>query len=235
MPQNAEIVKVNGEKAKNKTVKLELGIPAGQEIALTFTVKPTAGVGSRIVCEGGYVHAIPLPKITTGVQKTSFDTETVRAAIAGANGKEGADFANAVWQAITPDAPAIPDYETLRKELFDRKSIGDYKPLLMKKDADLSETGKLLRNMWVEEYYGGQLLSPMGNNRRVLELRYRDLKAGDVVISAANAVLDSVYGVFDGEAVITAENGANRTLLELQFQKLLKDEFFIVLRPAQAM
>lgn len=235
VPAGTEIVEVNGAKAKNKTVKLELDLPAGQEVAIPITVKITAAVGTRIVAEGGYVQAIPLPKITTTVQKTSFDHETVKAAIAGAKGKDGAAFVNAVWQTLDPAAPAIPEYLELRDGLFDRKSVGELK-IYIHKDLDkLTDAEKVLRTMWVEEYYGGMSLSTMGHNRRVLELRYRDLQAGDVVVFSQKALLEGTYGVFDGENLIVPKDGGFQTLLDIQFAKLLSYELFTVLRPTQAM
>ena len=57
-------------------------------------------VGSRIVAEGGYVHTLPLPPITTAVQKTSFDAATVSAAIKASEGKSGTDFVNGVLAGV---------------------------------------------------------------------------------------------------------------------------------------
>lgn len=231
VPKNAKIVAVNGAPAKNGTLKFSATVPAGGNVTMTYTVEPTAGIGSEIVAEGGYVHTLPLPTITTGVQKASFDKEAVKAAIAAAAGKEGADFVNAVWKALDPATPAIPEFKELVDALYSRKNVGELKAYQAKPAEEI--TDKTLSDMVVHEYFGGRSVVTPGHNHRILTLRYCDLQPGDVLVYGENSMLEHAYGIFDGDFMILAEDGKNRTLLETQYGNFLSKDFFTVLRPTE--
>ena len=229
-PQNAKIVKINGQTTTKQAVRFSADIPAGGFAEVTMTVVPTAGVGTNIVAEGGYVHTIPLPSITTAVQKASFTAPAVNMAIKNAAGKDGVDFVNAVWKTLDPNAAEVPAFDALLNGLFARKNVGENK-LYVPKTEDADAT---LANMMVHWYFGGRKVITPENNNRVLTLRYQDLQPGDVLIVGENSLLDATYGVFDGAMMVMAKNGKTTSMLESQYNALLAKDFFVVLRPSQA-
>jgi len=95
-PENARIIAVDGESAETAMVKKTLTVPAGGKRRITYTVKPAAGIGERIVAGGGYVHAIPLPEITTVISGAAPAAEAVNAAAKKHTDKQGTAFVSAV-------------------------------------------------------------------------------------------------------------------------------------------
>ena len=235
-PTNAKIVKVNGEATKKQLLRYKATIPAGGVAELAMTVVPTGAVGNRIVAEGGYVHTLPLPPITTAVEKTSFDAAAVSAAIKANEGKNGTDFVNGVWQTLSADAPTISAPLEVRDAIFKRQNIGEHRMYQLKTAEDLAPEEQTFANMLVPEYFGGYTVTnPVTGNHRVRTTRYRDLKPGDVLLWQAEITSEGSCAVFNGTNMITAMDGKNITMDEIQFEKLLSYNFFLVLRPTQAM
>ena len=233
VPQNAEVVKVDGENAANKVVKWTVDIPAGETTEHTYTVKATGSVGDVITTGTGYVHAIPLLSLNTAIVSSKPEAEIVKSALEIAKGKDGEEFLAAYLDAMGM-ANAIPELGDIQRGLFDRKNLGDYKTYWPKDPAEIAEEYAVIAKMQIPDYFGGQSVGTSEDSLRVKELRNQDLQAGDILIWKTENLSDVQVAVHNGEALVWARNGGLLPMEQWRLDEFIMHNFFIALRPTQA-
>ena len=231
IPANAKLVAINGESAKGPMVKFTANIAAGGTVVTTYTVQATGEVGSKIVMEGGYVHAIPLPTLTTAIRSGAMDgTAVFNAASANAD-KTGMDFVNAVSAAVGKTVN-LPDLDKLKDVFYDEKRIGEHK-VLIPKDV-IAEEDKTLAKMAITDFYGGQYVHDGLETTRVKDLRAKDLQAGDILIwEELRGFCDTA--VHDGEKFLYVKDGKIAAMTQEDLDRFFTFRYFIALRPTQAL
>ena len=232
VPENAEIVKIDGKEAANKTVKLTVDIPAGETAVHTVTVKATGEVGSVIRTGTGYVHAIPLTNLNTAIAARKEDAATVAAAISKNEGKSGEALLGGYLQEMGLDA--IPNAEEVLSALFVRKNIGTTKVHRLKDAADIDAKYADLVKMQIPDYFGGQTVATEETHMRVKELRNQDLQAGDILIWQKDSNFDTFVAIHNGETLMYPFGNKLVPLEQFILDEFLMYRFFIALRPAQA-
>ena len=230
VPEGAELVAINGQASKGKLVKLTLDIPAGETAQITITVKATGEVGSKIVSDGAYLHAIPLPKLITAIRSAAVDGNAVKAAAEKHTNLNGMEFANAVCGELNQTV-TLPELGGLKKALYSEKRIGEskvYQPLETVEEANLT-----LQKMVIENYVGGMYYTDGLESLRVTELRAQDLQAGDILIWEEFKG-DCQVAVHDGTNLLRVEGGKVTPMTQADLDRFLIYRFFIALRPVQA-
>ena len=236
VPAGTELVSVGETPVTGKkVVKQQLSMPAGSELNIPVTVNVTGNVGDKIVMEGAYVHAIPLPAITTVITSAEYTAQQVSDAVKANADKTGAAFVEAVYaqMGLTVD---VPELKEITENLYKTARIGENKAMVRLPAEEMSETGKAISKMVIPYYEGGFSLrtDADADEPRVSETRYYDLQAGDVVVMVQSLSLsEPVYAIFDGEFLNYIEGGAVKTMLEFQYGKVLAYDYFVGLRPAQ--
>lgn len=233
VPENAEIVKVNGEPAENGTVKRTVSVAAGGETVLTYTVKATGAVGTVIETGVGYVHAIPLPLLKTAIVSRKADAKAVKAAAEKACGEQGEAFLAAYLKALGTDLPA-PTVEGLLSRLYTPETYEDCRLFRPKTDARIRAEGSAWGKMRVPDFFGGMNVATQVDSLRVAELWAKDLQAGDLLLWQADENSAPMAAVHDGESLLRAEGGALVPMTQEELDVFITYDFFIALRPTQA-
>ena len=230
VPANSTLVSINGQAAKGGLVKASVDIPAGGIVKMTYTVQATGEVGSKIVLDGGYIHAIPLGKLTTAIRSGAEDGSAVFTAATANQTKTGMDFANSVYATMGKELN-LPELKELQKVFYTEKRVGENK-LFIPVEAP-AEENKTLYNMAVTDFFGGQYVADGLETTRVKDLRARDMQAGDLLIWEEYKG-DCQVAVHDGEKFLWAKNGKLVTMTQEDLDRFFTFRFFIALRPAQA-
>ena len=229
-PENSRIVSVDGTEETTALIKRTLSVPAGGKTELKYTVKPAAEVGSIITAKGGYVHAIPLPELTTAVRKTQLDAAAVKTAVAECNGMRGTELVNAVYKKLGMNLH-LPEAEAIREALFAAEPRGD--ATLYRAKESVEEQYAALDKMRIHGFYGGYYTATDASGRRVKELRAKDLQTGDVLLWQESAKGEIQVAIHDGTGLCYfAKNGMQR-MNRGMMDKFLRHRWFIALRPTQ--
>jgi hypothetical protein len=231
VPTNAKLVAINGQSAKGNLIKATVDIPAGDSVTMTYTVQATGEVGSKIVLDGGYIHAIPMGKLTTAIRSGAMDGSAVYTAATANTDKTGMEFANAV-SAAAGKAVNLPDLKALQKALYKETTIGNYKVFIPLETV--AEENKTLATMAITDFFGGRYVHDCLETTRVKDLRNRDLQAGDILIwEELKGYCETA--VHDGEKFLWAKDGQLRAMTQEDLDRLLSYRFFIALRPTQVL
>jgi hypothetical protein len=233
VPTNAEIVKVDGAAAKNKTVKFTVDIAAGETVAHTVTVKATGEVGSVINTGVGYVHAIPLFEIYTGITTADADAAAVTAAIEKNKGKNGEEFLASYLKEMGMEG-AIPSLEDIQGGLFNKKNLGAVRLLMHKEESEVAEEYKNLYKMQIPYFFGGQTIATECESLRIKAVEARQLQAGDILIWQATSGSDAKVAIHNGTDLVLADQGQLIPMAQWQLDEFIVYRFFIALRPVQA-
>jgi hypothetical protein len=233
VPQNAELVAVNGTKVKSKTVKMNVNLPAGQEMVIAYTVKATGKVGSIVDTGVGYVHAIPMPVYTTSVISGTEDAVKVNEALEASKAPTGLDFVNGYLAAMgkTFTLPALND---LRTGLFTENVKLDNGIYQLTAQDKLSAEYAPFAQMMVPYYFGGQSVATECESLRVKELRAKDMLPGDILLWQENATKEAKYAVHNGEAFVYSDGSEVLYTHQIDLDKFTRYDFFLCLRPNQA-
>ena len=230
VPENAEVVKIDGNPAENDTVKWTLTIPAGETVLHTYTVKPTGEIGSVIRTGTGYVHAIPLFEHFTSVISAKTDAVRVKAALQAAAGKEGQDFLDTYCKAMGIST-VIPEADKILQTLYTPTVLEEVDMFVPTAAEHLSAEGAALAKLQIPYYFGGRYIATECESLRVKELKAEHLQAGDLLLwwEDEDDALPAV-AVHDGENLIHRGEAVTQEILDA----LLMSRFFIGLRPSQS-
>jgi hypothetical protein len=229
VPTNAKLVAINGQSAKGGLVKATVDIPAGGKVEMTYTVQATGEAGSKIVLDGGYIHAIPLGKLTTAIRSGAIDGAAVTEAANANVDKTGMEYVNAVYKALGKDF-TLPAMKELKNALYEEKRIGENKVFVALETV--AEENQYLAKAAVTDFYGGRFLHDGLETPRVKDLRARDLQAGDILIWE-ELKGDCITAVHNGETFLWPEDGKMIPMAQEDLDRLLSYRFFIALRPTQ--
>ena len=233
VPECAEIVRVCGEKAENGIVKRTVDVPAGGETVITYTVKATGNVGDVIKTGTGYVHAIPLPALNTAIVSKKDDAAAVRAAAEAACGESGEAFLAAYLKARGFSVPA-PTVAGLLSRLYVPETLEACRVFRPKTEACIRAEGSTWGKMRIPDFFGGQNVITEVSSLRVKEQRAEDLQAGDLLLWQEKEDTAPMAAVHDGERFLLAADGALTPMTQEDLDKFLVYDFFIALRPTQA-
>ena len=228
VPANSEIVSVNGTAVKNKTVKMNVNLPAGQEFRLAYTVKATGKVGDVITTGTGYVHAIPLPSLNTTITSKTEDAAKVQSAVDGAKGKTGeaflADYLTAMGYdlAITGDALQNDFYKTI--------NMGQTK--LLKALPEEEVTNLTLKQMHIPDFFGGKAVMTEEDSMRVKEVRSCDLLDGDILIWQEKKGQEHKVAIKSGTDLLQPVDGKLIPMTQADLDHMISYRFFVALRPS---
>ena len=259
VPENAKVVKKDGKDVKNGIVRWTVDVPAGGEVKHTYTVQVTGEVGSTVRSGVGYVHAIPLPDLTTGIASRKLDAAAVKAAIEANKDKTGVDFANGFLDSVGAleeqqdfltymvEKKLVPDLPNLQTRLFHKTiySSKNYQMLLKREQPEVPKEYRVLAKMMINDYFGGKQVETDIFSNRVKELRAEDLEAGDFLVWVPGIYTNSttpieivndqcMVAIHDGENLLTPVNGQLQALTQENLDSLLACPFFIAFRPTQA-
>lgn len=176
IPVGTEFVSASeGYTLENGVLSWKIDVPIGECVEITYTVRVTAEIGSKIVSDGGMVGNIPSNSITNtvGYKKLSEEQIAVIKSILNSNTEDFAttygtnlDFAEGIYRALGVDIN-LPSIEEIIENLFTptyfekQTSMTQYYadkdvPIVMYVPQEqVSEEYKTVQSMLVDRYFGG--------------------------------------------------------------------------------
>ena len=209
IPEGTELVEgsiTNNGTYADGVITWTVDITAGQTVDLSYQVKVTAGLGSTVVNDGGFVANIPSNSIsnTVGGAKLSESALANLAALAGTSTSEwrekynisrlGTDleFAERVYQAamgIGLELPTVQEimdnlftFETITNESCSPRYEGTQSADLFTVNETVSKEYQIIADMIVDGYYGGAMIYSEENNMTMNEFSFDYLEAGDILV-----------------------------------------------------
>ena len=209
IPEGTELVEgsiTNNGTYADGVITWTVDITAGQSVDLSYQVKVTAGLGSTVVNDGGFVANIPSNSIsnTVGGAKLSESALANLAALAGTSTSEwrekynisrlGTDleFAERVYQAamgIGLELPTVQEimdnlftFETITNESCSPRYEGTQSADLFTVNETVSKEYQIIADMIVDGYYGGAMIYSEENNMTMNEFSFDYLEAGDILV-----------------------------------------------------
>ena len=232
---NAVLISVDGVKANGGNPAWKIDVPAGQTVTLTYTVAVTGKAGDTVVSTGGSVSAIAMNTLTTSIQAFTPTGDNLKNAAlltsAENRGVNGSAFVNALYADAYGIDPQIPEIKDVIAALYDRIDATTYRA-----KAAVAAEYTALAQMQVPRYWGGMSFISDEKNERVLELRLRDLKPGDILLMDQK-LADRTAGtawIFDGENMLALEGRKVVKKTQADMVPLLSYDFFLLLRPSLA-
>jgi len=229
VPEGCTLVEVDGKSTTAAVPLWKLDIPANGSVTVTYTLRFDAPAGTEIVNSGGSMAGIESNVIHTTVQNFTPDsaklTDAATQAAAASASSSDIEFVNKLYELAFGADPQIPAASTVFEQEFVPmpQQYGTRNPQ--------EEYTSALGRMILPRYYGGKkLVTP--ENGRVLETRFQDIQAGDIILCTTTNPKTDVAWIFDGTNLLTLENGQVSVLNEAELVKVLSYQFFVLLRPS---
>ena len=233
--EGATITSVDGAAPVTRDPSWTVDLKAGEEKSLTYTVKVHAKAGTTLVSKGGSVAGIAMNTLYTTVQTFTPGEAIHHAGLQAAVAKDnkGVAFVNALYKGAYGIDPQVGDVKSYLESYFNSKEIpksGTKKAFTAYTPKEVFPAGTMVLPM----YYGGKKVLTTDNDR-VYETLLKDLQKGDIILFAEDTTtpkIQTTAWIYDGECMITSEDGKAVQLDQPDVTPLLSYDFFILLRPS---
>ena len=231
---NCRLLSVDGADAQFRHPTWDVSVKAGQTVTLSYTVRVCADAVDAVVSAGGSFAGIPMNTLTTTIQHFTPDSSalTTAAENAAAKGLTDIAFVNAVYAEACGVDTGLTDTASLLGAHFtaEKRIATDYS-----KGGTYYWPDRKNAGMIVPLYYGGRWV-PTAEGQRNFEPRICDLQAGDIIVIAQSGLQEKspveTAWIYDGEAVLSAQNGSIVKVDQTEFTKLMMYDFYAVVRPS---
>ncbi len=222
-----------GGTEENGTIRWSVDLEPGKSVSLSYRVRVTGAIGSRIVSGGGTVGDIPSNTLTNRIGGAPLPEEMQKAMLT-ASGKEdpaawvelpelgarASDLAFASWayrrfmgiETEFPSASQLLDGLFFREEMTNQSRSIRYEgektivPIRLKPEDAVAEEYLPYRRMIVDGFLGGKKMVFPEQGGNLNELRFSYLKAGDILVclKVSGGIYHRTIMVYLGGAAFTS-------------------------------